>query len=136
MSSIPPCLDFSGIAQQSLVVLQYSSVYSQTDESLNLRQKTSKSVWYGQFLEVPGIIFFKISFLNLDFLKSVSVTMIANSENMKIKKSHLILVSHTDFLKKFLLPTQFFGNFILLFKKRSGRGQKTVFSTKNLCNIF
>ena len=44
--------------------------YSQTDENLNLRQKTSKKI-----------------FPKLEFLKAVSVTMIANSEKMKIKKS-------------------------------------------------
>ena len=44
--------------------------YSQTDESLNLRQETSKKI-----------------FPKLEFLKAVSVTMIANSEKMKIKKS-------------------------------------------------
>ena len=59
---------------------------------------------------------------NLDFLKAVSVTMIAISEKMKMRKSHLILVFPTDFLKNFSPPTQFYGNFILLFKKRSGNG--------------
>ena len=51
-------------------------------------------------IEVPGRLFSKISFPNLDFLKSV--TMIANSKKIKMKKSHLIFVSPTDFLKKFL----------------------------------
>ena len=44
--------------------------YSQTDENLNLRQETSKKI-----------------FPKLEFLKAVSVTMIANSEQMKIEKS-------------------------------------------------
>ena len=48
------------------------------------------------------------SFPRLDFLKAVSVTMIANSEKMKMKKSHpTISVSPTDFLKNFL--PEFFG---------------------------
>ena len=43
----------------------------------------------------------------MDFLKAVSVTMIANSEKMKMKKSHpVISVSPTDFLKK-ILPAIF-----------------------------
>ena len=54
------------------------------------------------FLEVLGRTFSKITFPNLYFLKGVSVTMIANKEKMKMKKSHLILVCPTDFLKKFL----------------------------------
>ena len=53
---------------------------------------------------------FEKRFPKLDFLKAVSVTMIANSEKMKIKKSHplndfyvfsppLLMVSPKDFLK-------------------------------------
>ena len=72
-----------------------------------LRPKTNKSVWYGQFLEVPGTIFSKKSFAKLDFLKAVPVIMKANSKKKKMKKSYPILVSHTDFLKKFLPLTNF-----------------------------
>ena len=50
---------------------------------------------------MPRTIFAKKSFPRLDFLKAVSVTKIANSEKMKMKKSHpVISVSPTDFLKK------------------------------------
>ena len=51
-----------------------------TDESLILRQKTSRPVWYDQCLEVPGTTTFKEIFSKLDVLEAVSVTMTANSE--------------------------------------------------------
>ena len=60
---------------------------------------------------MPGRIFSKKSFPNLDFLKAVSVAMIANSEKMKMKKSHLIFVSPTDFLTNFLLLPNFLETF-------------------------
>ena len=47
--------------------------------------------------------------------------MIAKSEKMKMKKYHSILVSPKDFLKNISPSTHFFGNFILSFKKRSGK---------------
>ena len=89
-------------------MLKYSTRYSQTAKSLNLRQKTSKSVRFGQCLGVPGTISKKI-LPKLNFLKAVSVTMITISEKIK-KKYHLptrplhflsppSLVSPTDFLK-------------------------------------
>ena len=49
-----------------------------------------------------GQLFLKKSFSKLDFAKGVSVIMIANSEKRKMKISYSILVSPTDFLKKFL----------------------------------
>ena len=53
--------------------------------------------------------------------------MIAHSKKMKMKKSHLILVSPTDFLKRFLpLSSLFFGNFILTFKKGVGGSRKLI----------
>ena len=70
--------------------------------------------------------FSKISFPNLDFLKAVSVTMIANSEKMKMKKSHLILVSPTDFLKKFLPLPYFLETLSSPLKKGVGGGRKLM----------
>ena len=43
-------------------------------------QKTSRPVWYDQGLEVPGSTTFKNRYPQLNFLKAVSVIMIANSE--------------------------------------------------------
>ena len=75
---------------------------------------------------MPVRIFSKISFPNLDFLKAVSVTMIANSEKMKMKKSHLILVSPTDFLKKFLPLPYFLETLSSPLKKGVGGGRKLM----------
>ena len=58
-------------------------MYSQTGESLNLRNKTSKSTLYGQCLKVPGTTTFKKRFPKLEYKrKAVSVTMIAKNEKM------------------------------------------------------
>ena len=65
---------------------------------------------------MPGTIFSKKSFPELDFLKAVSITMIANSE-MKMKKSRPILVSPTDFLKKVHPLPNFLENFFFPSKK-------------------
>ena len=62
------------------------------------------------FLDVSGTIFSKKSFTKLDFLKAVSVTMIANSEKMKIEKIPSHFGSPTDFLKKFLPLPNFLEN--------------------------
>ena len=53
-------------------------------------------------------MFSKQSFPKLDFLKAVSIIMIAISEKMEMKKLYPILVSPTDFLKKFLPLPNFF----------------------------
>ena len=51
--------------------------------------------------------------------------MIANSEKMKMKRSYHILVSSTDFLKKFLARTNFFETLSSL-KKGVGEGRKVM----------
>ena len=89
-------------------------------------EKTSKSVWYDQFLEVPGRIFSKTNFPNLDFLKAVSVTMIANSGKMKMRKSHLILVSFTDFLRRSLPLPNLLETFSFPLKKGVGGDRKLM----------
>ena len=85
---------------------------------------------------MPGRVFSKISFPNLDILKAVSVTMIANSEKMKMKKFHLILGSPTDFPKKCFPLPYFLETLSSPLKKGVGGGRKLMFSTKNLCNII
>ena len=108
-------------------------------------QKNSKSLWYSQCLKVPGTTFFEKRFLKVDFLKLVSVTMIANSEERKMKKSHspynFCIFSPLPFwfplqiFWKIVLPTQFFGNFISPLQKRGGRWVGNyVCSSKNLRN--
>ena len=52
--------------------------------------------------------------------------MIANSEKMKMKKSHLILVSPTDFLKKFLPLPYFLETLSSPLKKGVGGGRKLM----------
>ena len=76
--------------------------------------------------EVPGTIFSKKSFPRLDFLKAVSITIIANSENMKMKKLYLILFSPTDFLKKFLPLPNFLETLSYSLKKGMGGGRKLM----------
>ena len=76
--------------------------YLQRDKSLNLRQKNSRRVWYDQCLEVPEVTVFKKRLPKLDFLKAVSVTMTANSEQIEMKKSH-----HTYRFCIFSLPSPF-----------------------------
>ena len=97
-----------------------------TDESLNLREKTSRSVWYNQCLEVPGTTTFKKRFSKVDFLKAVSVTMTTNSEQIKMKKSDHLYKCNFSLPSPFALmifkkvgprPTQFFGIFIPPSKK-------------------
>ena len=92
-----------------------------------LRQKTSKSVWYGQFLEVPVTIFSKTSVPKLDFQKAVSVTMIVSSEKMKMKKSHPILFSFTEFIKKNFSLHKFLETLSSLFKKEVTEGRKVMY---------
>ena len=94
--------------------------------------------------------FFKKRFSKLNFLKTASVTIIANNEKMKMKKSHLSM-TYTFPLQIFLKidpSAQFFGNFILppkpppppltspqSFKKKSWtwrRVENYVYSSKNL----
>ena len=56
----------------------------------NLRKKTSRTsrpVWDDQCLKVPGSTTFTKRFSKLGFLKAVLFTMIANSEETKIKTS-------------------------------------------------
>ena len=79
--------------------------------------------------------FFKKRFSKLDFLKAVSVIIVANSEKMKMKKSHLSMTfafplpspfSPTDFFKN-CSPYSVFRKFHSLpFKKRTGtwRGEE------------
>ena len=56
---------------------------------------------------------------------------------MKMKKSYTILVSPTDFLKKFLLLPNFLKTLSFPLKKEGEGLMKTnVFSSKNLCNIM
>ena len=72
--------------------------------------------------------FLKKGFPKLDFLIAVSVTMIANSEKMKMKKSYppyeLCISSPLPFwfpppkFLKIIPPTQFFENFIFPLHKR------------------
>ena len=126
----PQSLLFGSFWNSSTIIsLCYSnsSDNSRTSESLNLWQKTSKFVWYGHFLEVPGITFSKISFPYLDLIKAVSISMIANSEKMKMKKSHLILISLTDFVKKFLPLPNVSRTFRKLYLKEWERLEKCVF---------
>ena len=52
--------------------------------------------------------------------------MIANSEKTKMKKSHLILVSPTDFLTKFLPLPNFLETFSSPFKKEVGGDRKLM----------
>ena len=52
--------------------------------------------------------------------------MIANSEKMKTKKSHLILVSPTDFLTKFLPLPNFSETFSSPLKKGVGGDRKLM----------
>ena len=90
--------------------------------------------------------FFQKKFPKLYFLKVVSVVMIANSKNMKIKKSHpsynfgFPLPSPFRFSHIFLesLPYPLFRKFhFTLWKKRVGRGRgirNLCVSSKNLSN--
>ena len=76
---------------------------------------------------MPGRIFSKISFPNnLDFLKAVPVTMVANSEKRKMKKSNLVLVSPTDFLKTFLPLLYFLETLSSPLKKGVGGDRKLM----------
>ena len=82
--------------------------------------------------------FFKKRFPKLDFLKTVSVPMIANSEKIKRKKFHPpydlcissplpFLVSPTDFLRNCSPYPVFFGLLLPSFKYKAGqvgRGRK------------
>ena len=47
--------------------------------------------------------FFKKIFSKLDFLRTVLVTIMANSEKMKMKKYILIILFHTKKLHKIML---------------------------------
>ena len=78
--------------------------------------------------------FFQKRFPKLNFLKTVSVTIITNREKMKVKKSHplynfcissflALLLLQIDFLKN-CSTTQFFGNFIPSSEKGLGGGRK------------
>ena len=91
---------------------------------------------------------FKKRFSKLDFLKTVLVIIIANSDKMKMKKSHLPMTFAFPLPSPFWFPpqiflkfapsTQFFGNFISPFKKRGETGRELenyVYSSKNLYNI-
>ena len=117
---------------QDLFTLQYQFRYLQIDKNLNLRQKTSRP------------FFFKKRFSKLDFLEAVSVTMTANSEEIKIKKSQhhykffiFSLLSPDDFLKIGSPPTQFLLSFtppppppphpIPLPSFKKGRGLGTIY---------
>ena len=53
-------------------MLQYQFRYSQTAESLNLRKKTSKPVWYEKYLKVPESATFKKGVPKLACKTSVS----------------------------------------------------------------
>ena len=75
---------------------------------------------------MPGNVFSKINFPKLDFLKAVSVTLIANSGIMKMKKSNLILVSATDFFIKFLALPNFLESFSSPLKKGVGWDRKLM----------
>ena len=115
-------------------------------ENLNLRQKTNRSIWHNQRLEVPWTTTFKTRFAKLDLLKAVAVFIIVNNEKMEIKKSfnaYIFRISSPSspfcffclFFKK-LTPrlTHYFAVFIsFLFKKRRGIGNY-VHSPKNLRN--
>ena len=107
-------------------IMNISKEYIKYNFVAPLRQKTSKSVWYDQFLEVPVTMFSKKGFPKLDFLKVVPVTMIANSEKMKTKKSHYILVAPADFFKKFLTLHTFLETSSSTLKKGVGRGRKLM----------
>ena len=123
----PPCLGFfSGIAQKSLAILWFR--YSQTAESLNLREKTDKSVWLRSMIRSTRDHLFYKRFSKLEFLKTVSVIIIANSEKIKMKKSHLFMTFAFPLPTPFWFPqqiflkiaftAQFFGNFIFLLQRK------------------
>ena len=79
------------------------------------------------YLKCKREFFSKKSFSNLDFLNAVSVTTIANSEKIKMKQSLFILVSITDFLKKFLPLPYFLETLSSHLKTGLGRGRKLMF---------
>ena len=61
--------------------------------------------------------------------------MIVNSEKMKMRKSHPILASATDFLKKFLPLPSFLETVSSPIKKGVGGGEKLCFHLK-ICVIL
>ena len=93
-----------------------------------LRQKTGNSIWYGQFLEVPVTVFSQATSVpKLEFQKAVSVTMIVSSEKMKMKKSHPILFSFTEFIKKIFSLHNFLETLSSLLKKEVREGRKRMY---------
>ena len=80
--------------------------------------------------------FYKKNFPKLDFLKAVSVNMVADSAKMKMKIYHPILVSPTNFLKKFLPLANFFETLSSSLKRWVGGGRKLCFHLKIYLKLF
>ena len=73
------------------------------------------------YIDLKNFVFLIFSiktFLKLDFLKAVSLIMVANCQKIKMKKSYPILLSPTDFLKKFLSLANFFKTLSSNLKKK------------------
>ena len=87
--------------------------------------------------------FLKKRFPNLDFVKAVSIIMIAISEKMKMKRSHPLGPMHFFSPTSFSFPDRFFIKLLTLrnFLKHSspplqknGQVENYVYSSENRCN--
>ena len=89
-------------------MLQYQFRLSETGKSQNTRKKTSTFLWYEQCLKIPGTTTLWKRFPKLYYNSSV-IAMIAKSEKMKMKKSHLpptiLYFVSSNFLKNQAPPT-------------------------------